>query len=163
MRVASPTKRPQSLRAMFEVAGGDLAVTAVDEIVEGVSGGWLVVTLFDLTQADVIDDEQWWCGPSPEPTSVRAVGQSSVQVVEEIDTAGIAHVNSLLACAECKSLEDVTLAGPALTGDDEVVVAAHEVESKSSSTNALSSVGWKFQSKASSAFRYTNRSCGRGA
>jgi len=35
--------------------GGGVAVTPVDQVEEGVSGGGLVVALFDLAEADVVD------------------------------------------------------------------------------------------------------------
>lgn len=108
---------------------GDLAVTAIDEIVERVSGGRLVAALLDLPQTDVIDDEQGWVCPGLEPSCVRAVGESCVEIVEQIDASGVAHADPLLAGTQRKRFEDVTLAGAGLACDDEVIAAANEVES----------------------------------
>jgi len=51
-----------------------------------------------------------------------------VEIVEQVDTAGVAQANTLLAGAPAEGLEQVALAGAGIAGDDEVVVAADEVE-----------------------------------
>jgi len=51
-----------------------------------------------------------------------------VEIIEEVDAAGVAHGEALFAGTEREGLEEVALAGAALAGDDEVVVAADEVE-----------------------------------
>jgi hypothetical protein len=51
-----------------------------------------------------------------------------VEVVEQVDAASVAQANALLAGAPAERLEQVALAGAGIAGDDEVVVAAHEVE-----------------------------------
>ena len=101
---------------------------AIDEVVEGVGGGRLVGALLDLAEADVVDDEEFWARPALEATRVGSVGEPGVEIVEEIDAAGVAHADALLAGAHREGLEEVALAGAVLAGDDEVVVAAHEVE-----------------------------------
>lgn len=101
---------------------------AVDEVVEGVGGGRLVAALLDLAEADVVDDQQRGAGPSLEPAGVGAVGEAGVEIVEEVDAAGVAHLNPLLAGAQAEGLEQVALAGAVGAGDHEVVVAVHEVE-----------------------------------
>jgi hypothetical protein len=103
-------------------------VPAVDEVVEGVRGGRLVSTLLDLTEADVVDDQQ--LGPSPglQASGVGAVGEARVEVVEEIDAACVAHPDTLLASSDGKGLEYVTLACPTLARNDEVFTSPHEVE-----------------------------------
>ena len=51
-----------------------------------------------------------------------------MEIIEEVDAAGVAHGQALFAGTQCEGLEEVALAGAALAGDDEVVVAADEVE-----------------------------------
>src|ERR1035438_630409 len=104
-------------------------MATIDEVVEGVRGGRLVAALFDLPETDVIDDEQGGGCPGLEPACVRAIGESCMEVVEQIDAAGVAHADPLLARAEAERLEDVTLAGAGLARDDEIVASSNEVES----------------------------------
>src|ERR1017187_1834861 len=104
-------------------------MATIDEVVEGVRGGRLVAALFDLPETDVIDDEQGGGCPGLEAACVRAIGESCMEVVEQIDAAGVAHADPLLARAEAERLEDVTLAGAGLARDDEIVASSNEVES----------------------------------
>src|SRR6266702_384922 len=60
--------------------------------------------------------------------AMPAVGEAGMQVVEQVDAAGITHADPLFASAQAERLEDVALAGAALAGDDEVVAPADEVE-----------------------------------
>ena len=110
--------------------GGDLAVPTVDEVVEGVRGGRLVSALFDLAKAYVVDDQELRTGPGLEATGVGAIGEAGVKIVEEVDATRVAHTETLLACAYAEGLEDVAFARAAFAGEDEVVVTAHEVESR---------------------------------
>ena len=71
--------------------GGDAAVPAVDEVEEGVGGGGLVVALLDLAEANVVDDEQVGAGPGLEAPGVGVVGEAGVEVVEQVDAAGVAQ------------------------------------------------------------------------
>ena len=102
----------------------------VDEVVEGVRGGRLVTALLDLTEADVVDDQELRTRPGLEASRVGSVGETRVEVVEEVDAARVAHADPLLARAHPEGLEDVALARAALARDDEVVVATHEVEAR---------------------------------
>ena len=108
--------------------GGEPAMAAVDEIEEGVSGGGLIVPLSHLAEPDIVDDEQVRARPGLEAAGVRRIGEAGVQVVEEVDAPGIPDRELLLAGAKSEGLEQVALAGAALAGDHEVVVASHEVE-----------------------------------
>lgn len=108
----------------------DLAVPAIDEVVEGVSCSRLVAALLDLPETDVVDDEKLRARPALEPSRIRAVGEAGVEVVEEVDAPHIAHTDPLLTRTHGEGLEDVALAGAALAGDHEVVVATHEVETR---------------------------------
>jgi hypothetical protein len=108
--------------------GSDLAMPAVDQVEEGVGGGGLVVALFDLSEADVIDDEQLGLRPRLEASGVGSVGEASVQVVEQVDAPSIAHRELLLAGASGEGLQDVALTGSARAGDDQIVAPSHEVE-----------------------------------
>ena len=63
---------------------------AVEEVEEGVGGGGLVVALLDLAEADVVDDEQVGAGPCLEALGVGAVGEAGMEIVEEVDGAGVA-------------------------------------------------------------------------
>jgi len=103
-------------------------VAAVDKVVEGVRGGRLLAALLDLTEADIVDDEELGARPTLETAGVGAVGEAGVQVVEEIDAACVAHAEALLAGAQGEGLEEMALARAVLAGDHEVVVATHEVE-----------------------------------
>src|ERR1019366_6128212 len=105
----------------------NLAMATIDEVVEGVRGGRLVAALFDLPETDVIDDEQGGGCPGLEAACVRAIGESCMEVVEQIDAAGVAPADPLLARAEAERLEDVTLAGAGLARDDEIVASSNEV------------------------------------
>lgn len=110
--------------------GGDAPVPSVDDVVERVRGGGLVVALFDLADADVIDDQQVGSRPGFEASWIGAVGEACVQVVEQVDAARVAHGDGLLASAHSEGLEDVALAGAGLAGDHQVFVPAHEVEAR---------------------------------
>lgn len=108
--------------------GGDACVSPVDEVVEGVRRGRFIAALLDLAKANVVDDQEIGAGPGLETAGVGAIGEAGVEIIEEIDTAGVAHREALFAGTEREGLEEVALAGAALAGDDEVVVAADEVE-----------------------------------
>jgi hypothetical protein len=108
--------------------GGDAAVPSVDQVEERMGGRGLVVALLDLAEADVVDDEQLGARPRLEAPGVGVVGEPCVEVVEQVDAAGVAQGDALLAGSQAKGLEDVALAGAALAGDDEVIAPAHEVE-----------------------------------
>jgi len=108
--------------------GGDAGVPPIDEVVEGMSGGWLIAALLDLAEADVVNDQELGAGPSLEAAGIGAIGEASMEIIEEVDAAGVAHGEALFAGTEREGLEEMALAGTALAGDDEVVVAADEVE-----------------------------------
>jgi hypothetical protein len=108
--------------------GRHVTVATIDEIVQRVRRGRLLRAPLDLAEADVVDDQEFRARPALESTGVGAVGEAGMEVVEEIDAAGVAHANALLARAQGEGLEDVTLAGTVVAGDHQVVVAAHEVE-----------------------------------
>lgn len=105
-----------------------LAVPAVDQVEEGVSGSGLVLALLDLSETDIVDDQKLGPCPGLEASWVRAVSEAGVEVVEQVDAAGVAHGELLLAGTATERLEDVALAGAARAGDDKVVVSAHKVE-----------------------------------
>ena len=46
--------------------GGGVAMTAVDEVVERMRGGRLVVAALDLAEADVVDEQELGAGPALE-------------------------------------------------------------------------------------------------
>jgi hypothetical protein len=112
--------------------GGDgsryVAMSTVDEVVERVRGGGLFGAALDLAKTHVVDDQERRTSPALEATSVGAVGETGMEVVDQVDAPGVAHVDPLLAGAQGKGLEDVTLAGAVVAGDHEVVVATDEVE-----------------------------------
>jgi hypothetical protein len=110
--------------------GGGLAVPPVDEVVEGVGGGWLVAALLDLPEPDVVDDQELRPCPGLESACVGAICEPRVKVVEEVDAARVAHTHTLFACAHGKGFEDVALARPALARDDEVVATTDKVEAR---------------------------------
>ena len=104
-------------------------------------GGRLVSALLDLAKADVVDDQELGTSPGLETAGVGAVGETGVEVVEEVDAARVAHAHTLLARADGEGLEDMALACAAVAGDDEIVVAAHEVEARELEDQGLVETG----------------------
>ncbi len=105
--------------------GGELAVPAIDEIEEGMRGGGpRRRATADLAEADIIDDEQVGACPRPSPSRKGWVlsSQAGVEVVEQIDGAGVAQGDALDARAQAEGLEEVALSCAGLARDDEVVV-----------------------------------------
>ena len=123
--------------------GGDVGVPPIEEVVQGVRGGRLVGALLDLAEADVVDDQEFGARPGLEAAGVGAVGEAGVEIVEQIDAAGVAHADALLAGAQGEGLEDVALAGAVVAGDHEVVVATHEVEAGEFEDERLVEAGLK--------------------
>ena len=113
----------------------------VEQVEERVGGGRLVVALLHLAESDVIDDEQLGAGPGLEPARVGVVGEAGVEIVEQVDAAGVAEGDALLAGAQAEGLEEVALAGAALAGDDQVIVAADEGEAAELDEGGLVEVG----------------------
>jgi hypothetical protein len=122
---------------------GDTGVSPIDEVVEGVSSGRFIAALLDLAEADVVNDQEIGTSPGLEAAGVGAIGKAGVEIIEEVDAAGIAHGEALFAGTECEGLEEVALAGAALAGDDEVVVAADEVEAGKLEDERLVDAGLK--------------------
>jgi len=112
-------------------------VSTVDEVEKGMGGGGLVVALADLAEADVVDDDQVGSGPRAKSTWIGVVGEACMQVVQQIDAAGVADANALLAGTQRKGLEEVALAGAGLSGDDQVVVALDEAQATELEDEAL--------------------------
>ena len=108
--------------------GRDAFVPAIEEVVESVRRGRLVAALLYLAETDVVDDQERGASPALESAGVGAVGEAGVEVVEQIDAAGVAHGDAQLAGTQPEGLEQVALAGAVGAGDHEVVVAVHEVE-----------------------------------
>ncbi len=102
-------------------------MSTIDEVVQRVRAGGFIAALLDLAESDVVDDQQLSACPGLEATVVGSIGESSVQIVEEVDAAGIAHGNALFAGPEAESLEDVALPGTCLAGDHQIVVAPYKV------------------------------------
>jgi hypothetical protein len=125
--------------------GGDggrgVTVPSVDQVEERVGGGGLIALLLELAEAHVVDDEQVGTGPGLEAPGVGAVGEAGVEVVEQVDAAGVAEGEGLLAGAQAEGLEEVALAGAAIAGEDEVVFAADEVEAGELEEEGLVEVG----------------------
>src|SRR5215211_2483649 len=121
--------------------GRGAAVSAIDQIVEGVGGGRLVAVLLDLAEAHVVDDEELGGGPRLETAGIGAIGEPGVEVVEQVDAAGVAQAEALLAGAQAERLEEVALPGARRTGDDHVVVAADEVEPRELEDERLVELG----------------------
>src|SRR5437016_1796712 len=102
----------------------------VEQVVEHVRGGGFVVALLDLTEADIIDDEQLGRGPAPQPFVVSVVRDACVEIVDQIDAAGVTDRELLLASAERERLQDVALPGAVLAREDQVLLASYEVEAR---------------------------------
>lgn len=110
-------------------SGTCVAVTLVDEVVKGMGSGGLIGTLSDLSDPDVINDEQFGFGPRLEAFRICLIGKASVQVIEQVDATGVTDGDLLLAGAKTECLQEVTFAGTGLAGNDDVIVAVHEIES----------------------------------
>jgi hypothetical protein len=112
--------------------GGDRSrgalAAAVEEVEEHVRGGWLVVAPAQLAQPDVVDDEPLGAGPAAQPRGVGAVGEAGVEVVHQVDAAGVARLDLALTGTDDEGLEDVALAGAVLAGDEDVLVVVEEAE-----------------------------------
>jgi len=121
--------------------GAGAAVPGVDEAEQEVGRGGFVVALADLAEADVVDDEQGRPGPALEAGAVGVVGEAGVEVVDEVDAAGVADGDALLACLDDQGLEDVALARPRVAREDEVFVAADEVEAQELEDGGLVDAG----------------------
>jgi hypothetical protein len=74
-------------------------VAAVEEVEKRMGRRGLVVPLSDLTEADVVDDEKIGASPAAQTSLVGAIGEASIEVIEEIDAAGIADVEHPFAFA----------------------------------------------------------------
>lgn len=108
--------------------GRGLLVACVEHVEEHVRRGGLVVAATELAEADVVDDEPVGADPAAEATRVGLVGEAGVEVVDEIDAAGVADGDLALAGAEREGLQDVALAGARPAGDEEVVALVEEGE-----------------------------------
>lgn len=53
-------------------------MTLVDQVIQGMGSSGLIGALSDLADADVVNDEQVWFGPSLEALWVGLVGKASV-------------------------------------------------------------------------------------
>jgi hypothetical protein len=51
---------------------------------------WFVVAAFELPKADIVNDQEGGPAPPFHPPFIGAIGQPRVQVVDEVDAAGIA-------------------------------------------------------------------------
>ncbi len=100
----------------------------VNEIEESVRGRRFVVAFLDLPEAYVIDDEELGGGPALEPARVGTVGETGVEVVEQVDAAGVSHAELTLTGLDAERLQDMALAGSALAGEEQVLGASDEVE-----------------------------------
>ena len=108
--------------------GGGLEVTAVQEIEEHVSGGGLVAGAFDLAEADVVNDEELSTRPAAEAVRVAAVGETCVEVIEQVDAAGVADNDLALTGAKRDGLEQMAFAGAALTSKENILVLVEEAQ-----------------------------------
>lgn len=114
---------------------------SVDQVVECVCGGGLVALLLHLTEAYVVDDQEFGRRPRLEPAWIGPIGEAGVEVVEEIDATGVTQADALLAGTHAECLEKVALAGAGITGDDDVVVAPDEVEARELEDDRLVELG----------------------
>src|SRR6266545_700890 len=73
--------------------GRGLLVPAIEEVEEHVRGGWFVVASAQLAKANVVNDKPFGARPSPEATLVRLIGETGVEVVDEVDAAGVADAD----------------------------------------------------------------------
>ncbi len=123
-QVAAPSAQPD----VGGDGGGRASVPLVDQAEQSVGRGGLVFALLDLAQADIVDDQQRRRGPATEPPRIGAVSEAGEKVVEEVHALGVADRDLLLTRAQGHGLQDVTLSGAALAGDDQVLGVTDEVE-----------------------------------
>jgi hypothetical protein len=112
-RVASPRYLPQALSLMLELKAVEALPCLRSMRLKRVWAAGLVLALLHLAEVDVVDDQEIGCGPSLEAALVGGVGEPGVEVVEEVDAAGVADRHLGLAAAQGDGLEDVTLASAA--------------------------------------------------
>ena len=124
----SPRYWPQALSLRLEETAVEVSVAAIDEVEEEMGGGGLVIGALELAEADVVDDEEARSAPAVEAARVGAVGEAGIEIVDEIDAAGVADSDVGLAGAQGDGLEEVALAGAGLAGDDDVLGAVEEAE-----------------------------------
>jgi len=81
---------PVAERDVGRHGGRGATVAAIDQVVEGVGGGGLVPVLLDLAAACVVDDQEFCGSPRREPLGIGAVGEPGMEIVEQVDAAGVA-------------------------------------------------------------------------
>ena len=101
---------------------------SVQEVEEGVGGRGLVVTLLDLAEAHVVDDEQLGCAPAFQALGVAAVSEAREEVVEQVHAARVADRDLLLTCLEPDGLKDVAFPRTALACEEKILGPAHPVQ-----------------------------------
>ena len=77
--------------------GGGVFVPAVEQVEEDVRGGGLVVAAAKLAEADIVNDEPFRARPAAHPGFVGLIGEAGVQVVDQVDAAGVADLDLALA------------------------------------------------------------------
>jgi len=118
-------------------------MAAVEEVEEHVRGGGLVACALDLSEAHIIDDEELDAGPAAEAFGVGAVGETGVEVVEKVDTTGVADEELALAGTERDGLEQVALAGAALARKEKVLVLIDEAQTGEGLDGSAIEIGLK--------------------
>lgn len=80
--------------------GGDgrrsVHVAAVEQGKEHMGRGRLVAAALELAEADVIDNQELGTAPGAHAPLIGAVGEARIEVVDEVDAAGVADGEFLL-------------------------------------------------------------------
>src|SRR6185369_728447 len=108
--------------------GRRMLVPAVEQVEEYVRSGGLIVAAAELAEADVVDDQPLRACPFLEPGVVGLIGETRIQVIDEVDAPGVADADLALARAERERLQDVALASPALAGDQQIFAIVEKRE-----------------------------------
>lgn len=103
-------------------------VPLVDEIEEGVRRGGLAVVFFDVANTDVVDDKQRRTDPAAQALGVGGVGESGVQIVEQVDGSDVTKGQAAFTGPETDGLEDMALTRAGLAGNDDILGTSGEVE-----------------------------------
>ena len=105
-------------------------MAAIEEVEEHVRRGGLVVAATQLTEADVVDDEPFSARPAAKSGFVGLICEPGVEVVDQVDAAGVTDLDLPLAGTQRERLQDVALAGAALAGDEEILAVVDEAEGR---------------------------------
>lgn len=90
-------------------------MTLVDEVEEHMSRSGLAVLAFELTESDVVDDQEGGTAPAFQTTGIGVIGKPGVQVGDQVDAADVADAMLSPTGTHGDGLHDMTLARAGLS------------------------------------------------